>query len=158
MAKEQCFVRGDLRVTVRCAKTGRTIRHIQLKNQITSRGLRALVDMFRQYANSPPSNYRFKEIRVGSGTTPPTRADTALVTPQATIQLLESSTEQSMLADPFEIRIVASLPATDANGVNLCEAAIGMANDEIFARQVHTPIAKTSAVIVDYDWRITFTA
>lgn len=154
MPFESCFARGDLRITLRDARTGAVIRRIQIKNTITAEGLRAMVEVFRQKAD--PEDFRFKEIRVGKGVTPPERSDAALADHVTTIQLVEASTEGSQINDPYEIKILATLERTQANGVSLCEAAIGMMNGSIFARQIHPIITKNEALVIDYDWRISF--
>jgi len=156
---ENCIARGDLRIAVRCVKTGTVIRRLQIKNTITADGLTALVNVFRQ--TDPMVDYRFKEIRVGTGITLPLRSDfdlAAPLIPPVNIALTQESTQTSQTADPFEIRVLATLGADQANGSMLTEAAIGMMNDKIFSRQTHAGIAKNDALVFDYDWRITITA
>ncbi len=76
---------------------------------------------------------------------------------------------------PGELQFIATLGAADANGATLQEAGLftrgsapvptpsdppgtGPGDVRLFARQIHPQVPKTSAISVEYDWRIGFSA
>jgi hypothetical protein len=116
----------------------------------------------RQITNYDPTGNRIATLQVGTGNAPPDRLQTALVAPVAppvALTIGDANVSGSTTADPvYELRILVTLGANDANGNTLQEAALFMANNEMFSRQTHPAIPKSSAIVVDYDWRISITA
>jgi hypothetical protein len=152
-------MRGDLTVRTRDAKSGRILRTFEIRNTITYIGMGNCVQLLSQRVADPaPATLALGSLKVGNGTTPPVRGDTALVdgTP-FTITLTDANKLPNTLG-PFELRIVATLGALDANGKTLSEAGLFAVSGGLFARQIHPAIPKTSAIAIDYDWRISFTA
>lgn len=157
-------MRGDMRVVARDAKTGRVIRRIEIRNTITFICTTALVKLLAQRAADPlPSTFKLTELRVGTGTTPPVRGDTALVTAVPSIDggyvTINDVDKLLTTLDPlFELRNTVTLQAGAANGYTLTEAGLFAADGTMFARQIHPAIPKTAALVIDYDWRIAFSA
>lgn len=93
-----------------------------------------------------------KYIRVGTNNTAPTRSDTALVTEVDNFALTYTF--------PAVDRVVFEgiLPnVSPANGQTLREAGLFNNDAQMFARQIHGDIAKTSAIQLKYIWTIIFT-
>lgn len=152
-------LRGDLTVRLRDAKTGRQLRSYVIRNTVTFVGMGVLVQLLAQRAADPlASSLKIASLRVGNGTTPPVRGDTALVdgTPFS-IPVSDANKTPNVLG-PYELRIVVTLGAGDANGKTLAEAGLFTAGGDMFARQIHPAIVKSAAIAVDYDWRLSFTA
>ena len=174
-------MRGDLRIVVRRVDTGAVHWRYQIRNTITTVGLKSVVSLLAQVTSlTDPKDYQVKYLRVGTGTTPPTRADTnlnAVVTAIGdthpyTLDLLDANKTLTVV-NPFELKLTASIPAGVLNGVTLTEAGLFTRGNalviqppgqylgywpELFARQIHPAILKDPAFVVDYDWRIAFTA
>lgn len=153
-------MRGDLRIRVRDAKTDAVLRRIQIKNTITYKALKALVHLLAQVTGDTVGNFKVTGLHVGTGATPPDRTQTALVTEVAIIALSDVPSEDKFITDsgPYELKILATLEASVGNGNTLQEAGLFLVNGDMMARQVHPGIAKTAAIVIDYDWRIEFTA
>lgn len=152
---------GHLRVIARNAVTGAIVRRISIRNTITYKALDAVVQLISQLTSVTPTDHKIAQLRVGTGTTPPVRGDTALQTQVSAITLTDAN-KVLTVSDPFELKILATLVAgTDSdpfNGVTLSEAGLFTGAGNMFARQIYPGISKTSALVVDYDWRIDFTA
>lgn len=158
---------GTLTIHVREAKTGRVVRTVIKENTITYdagdvlRGL--LAQRTTDYAATQLS---IGSMRFGTSNTAPTRSDTDLYAEVAAIrkQLLDVNKVDGITG---EISFQATLGTADGNGSTFQEAGlftIGAAwnNDvggslQMFARQIHSPIPKTSGFSLDYDWTIQFT-
>lgn len=152
-------MRGDLVVRTRDARTGRVLRSYVIRNTITFVGMGVVAQLLSQRLADPAaSTLKIASLKVGDGVTPPVRGDTVLVdgTP-FTITLSDANKAPNILG-PYELRITATLGAGDANGKTLAEAGLFTAGGGMFARQIHPGIAKTGAIAVDYDWRLSFTA
>jgi hypothetical protein len=157
----QIPIRGDLTVSVRDVKSGRRLRRMEIRNTVTYLGMASLVQLLAQRSADPlPTTFKINELWVGEGNTPPTRGDTALADPLGFAFKVPVTDANKILSltGPFELRIAATLGASSANGKFLREAALYTAVPSIFARQIHPQIEKTSAIAVDYDWRLSFTA
>ena len=159
--KSSIGVQGHLRVTARHAKTGAVVRRISIRNTITYRALDALVQLISQTAAIDPIDHKITALHVGTGTTPPVRGNTALQVDNHIIGLTDSN-KVLTVSDPFELKVLATLEAgvdeDTFNGVTLSEAGLFTVSGNLFARQVHPGIPKTTALVIDYDWRVAFTA
>lgn len=166
-------VRGDLTVKVRSVHSGRILRTFVIRNTVTYLGMGTLVQLLSQRVSppdNPPASLKLAELWVGDGAVAPVRGDTALSMGGAGFRdkiVLTDATKTPNIAGPiYELRLLATLPAsTPANGFTLSEAGLYTAGSlvpvvpqRLFARQIHPAIAKTNAIAIDYDWRISFTA
>lgn len=178
-------MRGDLRIVVRRADSGKVQWRYEIRNTITYVALRGLVNLISQKTTSTPADFAVSYLRVGTGTTPPVRADINLELPAPNAAapftiLLDDAAKFLTVSNPFEMKIVATLGAGDLNGLDLTEAGLLIRGGttatipappvspavylpaptfypELFARQIHPAIPKSGALVVDYDWRISFT-
>ncbi len=166
-------MKGHLRVTVRDAVTGKRLRRIEIRNKITFLAADVLVELVAQRVADPaPSADRIFSMRMGTGNSPASRADTNLGAPVIGKQLDDVN---KITGVPGELEFTATLEQGDANGSTLQEAGLFTAGDagspdpmdtpnttpgspRLFARQIHPPIPKSGAISVDYSWRIAFTA
>jgi hypothetical protein len=179
-------LRGDLRIVVRRADTGEVHWRYEIRNTITYVALRSLVNLISQKTTTTPADYKVAYLRLGTGTTPPVRADINLEFPAPTagapLDIALGDAEKYLtVSNPFEMKIVATLGYLDLNGLSLTEAGLFIrgtttptipapptspaqnAGDlthypELFARQIHPAIPKSISFVIDYDWRIAFTA
>lgn len=179
-------MRGDLRIVVRRADTGAVHWRYEIRNTITFVALKGMVNLIAQKTTTTAADFAVAYLRVGTGNTPPTRADINLVTPapNATTPftlLLDDAAKFLTISNPFEMKIVTTLGTGDLNGFNLTEAGLFIRGGttptspapptspavylpaptfypELFARQIHPTIPKSGAFVVDYDWRIAFTS
>jgi hypothetical protein len=93
-----------------------------------------------------------KFLKVGTSNIAPTRNDTALGGLVDTVALTYT------FPDVDRVQFEGILPnTTPANGSTLREAGLFNNNGNMFARQVHGDIAKTSAIQLKYIWTIIFT-
>ena len=151
------------------------------KNQITNAGREALLELlFQDPAGTvPQQNPNYNQIwslSIGTGTLPPTLADTQLVSPVYTSALNFAGGElvKSVLAPTtYELVISKTIPAgTLADGTEVTEAGIftrGSADGpgvgtwesityrRMYARQAHPVITITSALAITYEWRLGIT-
>jgi hypothetical protein len=180
-------LRGDLRIVVRRADSGAVHWRYEIRNTITYVALKSLVNLISQKTTSTPADFKVAYLRVGTGTTAPVRTDINLQTPApsaaAPLTLVLGDTEKYLtVSNPtFEMKVIATLGAGDLNGLSLTEAGLFIRGGttptspappaspalysgdlthypELFARQIHPAIAKSVAFVVDYDWRVAFTA
>lgn len=176
-------LRGDLRIAIRDAATNEVRWRYEIRNTITYVALKGLVNLISQKGISNPAvdletkvqAYSVAWLRVGTGVTSPTRSDTDLASPVLPWVPLDDSSKYLTVSNPFEMKITATLGTGDANGNALTEAGLFTRGGiiavppgeypvssgyypELFARQIHPVINKTIAFVVDYDWRISFTA
>lgn len=179
-------MRGDLRIVVRYAKSGKEKWRYEIRNTITYVALRGLVNLISQKTTSTPADFKVAYLRLGTGTTPPTRSDINLETPAPntatphTLVLGDAEKFLTVSNPTFEMKVVTTLGAGDLNGLDLTEAGLLIRGGttptipapptspavyagaptfypELFARQIHPAIPKSGAFVVDYDWRIAFT-
>ena len=154
---DKSALRGDLRITVRSAITGASIRRLLIKNTITQKALTAIIRLLAQPTDITLTNYQMTSLHIGTGTAAPTKTQTALSTEVLSLPLAE---ENRIItdSDPFELKILITLGADQGNGNTLTEAGLFLTNNFMFSRQTHPALVKTSALVFDYDWRIEFTA
>jgi len=178
-------LRGDLRIVMRRADTGEIHWRYEIRNTIVYAALKGLVNLVAQKTTlTDPKDYQVAYLRLGTGTTAPVRSNTNLEIP-ATPQppdapsadpytiVLGDLNKVLTISNPFEMKILATLEAGKLNGLALTEAGLFTRGNnlvaqppglyagyypELFARQVHPAIPKSAAFVVDYDWRISFTA
>jgi hypothetical protein len=166
-------MRGDLTIIIRDAKTRKKIRKIEIRNKITFLAADMLVELIAQRtptADPAPAQQRLYSMRMGLSNTPAARSDTNL----GTFEIGKVLTDVNKITGvPGELELTAELEAGEANGVTLQEAGLFTAGTaestsdvpvatpggtRIFSRQIHPAIPKTSAIVLDYSWRIAFTA
>ena len=173
--------RGDLRIVVRRAADNSVQWQYEIRNMITYAGLESMVNLIAQTTAITPLDYKVAYLGVGTGTSSPVRTQTDLVTPamdgSVPYRLALLDANKFLTAAPsFEMKVTATIPATSpVDGVSLTEAglytyggttpisvteypAASGRYPKLFARQVHPAIVKTTALVIDYDWRISFTA
>ncbi len=166
-------MRGDLTIIVRDAKTRKKIRRIEIRNKITFLAADVLIEMLAQRAVDPDPSYDMMfSMRMGLSNTPASRSDTNLGTPEIGKELADVN---KVVGVPGELEFTATLESGDANGVTLQEAGLftrGSAGSptpmdapsdtpgdpHLFSRQIHPAIPKTTAIVLDYSWRIAFTS
>ncbi len=177
-------MRGDLRVVIRDARTGERLRTIEIRNKITFLAADVLVELLAQRATDPqPPSFPIAaaplktpneifSMRMGSSNVPASRADTNLGAFVIGKELLDVN---KVTGVPGELEFIASLGTADANGATLQEAGLFTRGDALtptpsdppgtvpgqprmFARQIHPAVPKTSAISLDYSWRIGFSA
>jgi hypothetical protein len=179
-------LRGDLRIVVRRADSGKIHWRYEIRNTITYVALKGLVNLISQKTTVTPADYAVTYLRLGTGTTPPVRSDINIEIPApsaaAPLDLVLGDAEKYLtVTNPFEMKIITTLGAADLNGLNLTEAGLFIRGTttptipappvspaqytgdlthypELFARQIHPAIPKSAAFVVDYDWRIAFTS
>jgi hypothetical protein len=166
-------MKGVLRITIRDAKTRKRIRRIEIRNKITFLAADVLVELLAQRtADGDPSYMSMFSMRMGLSNTPATRADQNLGTFEIGKELTDSD---KITGVPGELEFTATLESGDANGVTLQEAGLftrgsavtptpedvpgtGTGDVRMFSHQIHPGIPKNSALVLEYSWRIAFTA
>lgn len=179
-------MRGDLSVIVRRAKTGAVHWRYDIRNTITYLALKDMINLLAQLPTSPdgPESFQIAYLGVGGDASlppsPATRTDTDLNVPVLPVygsryfmDLTGGKTLQ--VTGPYELQLTATIPTTDLNGDTLREAGLftkGISSAttpgeypaasgryvELFARQIHPPVLKDPAFVIEYDWRIAFTS
>jgi hypothetical protein len=166
-------IQGVLRVGVKDARTGLYLRRYEIRNKITFLMADVLVELLAQRASDPtPAFDAAFSMRMGASNTPASRSDTNL---GAFVIGKQLNDVNKVTGVPGELQFLAQLDAGDGNGNTLQEAGLFTAGSagsptpsdapgtapgtpRMFARQIHPPIPKSVAVILDYDWRIAFVA
>ena len=177
-------MRGILTVRARDAVSRRLVVQHTVKNMIVNRGFGALVLLLGQTTETgtdmdplivTPDSLRVHRLQVGdsggSPAVPPALTQTGLLDPTP-VELLPVI-ETFMTTSPYEIVARVTLESvTPANGKTLREAGLftkGIVptpappvNPEslprLVARQIHPEIAKTEALVVEYEWHIAVSA
>ena len=129
----------------------------RVNNLITTTGKQTLA---RHFINTIKGNLGF-HIAVGTGTTPPAVADTALVTQQASVAAKTTFLEDSTKA--VTIRVKAEVPPLPENQSPqaLTEAGIllavpGQETKTLYNRVKFAPITRTQATTLNFAWDISF--
>ena len=101
-------------------------------------------------------SFQVNALHVSTGNTAPTAADTDLANTgnAITLTLIDASKTVTVASPLFELALTTTLLAGQGNGLTFCEAGVYLVNGNMIARQVHPGIAKTSALVLDYDWRL----
>ena len=166
-------MKGTLCIVIRNAKTGRRIRRIEIRNKITFLAADMLVELLAQRAiDATPSYNSMFSMRMGTSNTPASRSDTNL----GSFEIGKELTDVNKITGvPGELEFTATLESGDANGITLQEAGLftrgsaatptpsdapgtGVGDVRMFSHQIHPAIPKTSALVLEYSWRIAFTA
>lgn len=156
---------------VRDATTRAPIRRVAIRNKITYLAAEVLVELIAQRASDPaPLGDAIYSMRMGTSTTQPTRADINLGAFAVGIAIGDVG---KVTIAQGEISFIATLESGVGNGFTLTEAGLftgGTAfsvsdtpgttpgTTRMFAHQVYPGIAKSSAIVIDYSWTISFTA
>jgi len=177
---------GDFGVQVFDVSSGtpRRILNIRKKNQITNDGRAALLALMGTgEPGTPPISggtlstadetrraNQIWSIAVGTNPTTPTVTDTLTTMTPVWNQPFTFASECVIVATPpnsYYLNISKTLGTTDANGSTLVEAGILTRGDDdtpassttkaLYARQVHSPIVKTSTMTIQYDWQLGIT-
>jgi len=164
-------MRGTIEMVVRDARTRKPLRRIAIRNKIMYLAADVLVELLAQRATDPaPLGDAIYSMRMGTSTTQPTRADTNLGAFAFGVALGDVG---KVTIAQGAISFVATLESGDANGNTLTEAGLftgGTAfsvsdtpgttpgTTRMFAHQVYAGIAKSSAIVIDYSWTISFTS
>lgn len=147
-------LRGDLTIEITDVRTGRVRRH-HVRNTITYDGLNSSLYLWAQDGINP-ADYRITQLQAGTNSTPPSRGDIAVISSVATVPLVTAN--RAVVPATGELVITATLGTGDANGSTLCEVGLLLANNQLFARQIHPAFLKTSSFTLTYTWRIAVTA
>jgi len=157
---EKMKLRGDLTLTMTNIITGRVTRQ-HIRNTITKDGLNSALHLWSQDTGSP-ADYRIVTLVPGTNAQPPSRGDTAVLSPIASGDWLTlASGNRNLVEATGELIITATLGASQGNvtpPLALCEVGLVMGNGQLFARQVHSAFQKTNAFTLTYTWRIAVTA
>ncbi len=179
MGRMDAALWGDFGMQVFDVSSGtpRRILRIRKKNQITNDGRSALLNLMGIGDATLPipwatvqSENRIWSLSVGTNATPPTVADDAATMADVWSSQFVFPAECQIITSPpnnYYLAISKSLAIGDANGNTLAEAGIftrGDADDpgisvgkSLYARQIHSPIIKTSSMTIQYDWQLGIT-
>ncbi len=164
-------VRGDFYVNVRNVHTNDVIRRYTIKNMIVGSGFAAVIRFLNDGNQDgivtslrPGVGARNAETWEGAlgGETPDT-GDTNIAGPiikngQQVYWDLPIQKEPIISSNTYQLKITATLDGgelTDSfNGVTVKEAGLFLANGDLFSRQIHPAVEKTSDIAIDYEWRI----
>jgi hypothetical protein len=166
--KESLQLFGELTITLYDVKTGRLIRRMQKRNQITNVGRVIVCELLNQWAagttgQANPAYNTIGQLAIGTNNTPPQITDTALLAEAHRAYLDPAAAD--IYTDPvlFEVVVSKLIPAGTATGLIFAEAglftqgATGLIADpdsRLYARQTHPPYTKTATTAVTYDWRL----
>lgn len=152
------YIRGDLQLEIRDALSDSVIKRMAIKNTITYKGLLAPLKLLAQDGITV-GDYRITRLWAGSNGIAPTRSDTALGSPTSTDSVTGGAITLTALNRTIseatsELIITATLGSGRANGTTLREVGLFTANGDMFARQVHPGVEKSSLITVSYTWRL----
>lgn len=151
-------MRGDLQVEVFRSGEARPLRRYAIRNTIVTAGLNSPLYLWSQDTGAP-TDWRFVKLIPGTDGTPPTTGDTNLGAGlSAPDQITLIAANRTVNPSTGELLVTGALTTSQANGQDLREVGIFMGNGQMFARQVHPTITKTSAITVTYTWRIAVTS
>lgn len=135
--------------------SGRLVQSLAIRNTITFDGLNGF--LWRMHV--PSDDHYIDRLIPGTGSTPPSKGDVAMVAPLGSSDQVALTTPNfTMSAATGELVISATLDLTQGNGSTLREVGLRMHNGELFARQVHPGVPKSGLVTVTYTWRIASTS
>lgn len=148
-------------------ETPRRMLRIRKKNQITNDGRTALLNLMGIGDSAAPlwtdvqRDNRIWSLSVGTNPTPPVVVDTLSVMSVVWNDSFTFPAECQIVATPpntYYLAISKTLPAVSAaDGNTLSEAGILTYDNSLYARQIHSPILKTSTMTIQYDWQIGIT-
>jgi hypothetical protein len=162
-------MKGTLVIHVRQGDHGPILRTILKRNTITFDASEVVRQLVAQRATDyAPAELKLASMRFGRSAITPSRYDTNLHDEEPTIrkQLTDAKKIDGLVG---ELLLQATLTTTEGNGNTLQEAGLFVAGAgawdaniggslKSFARQIHGAIAKTSAISLDYNWTLQFTA
>lgn len=161
----QMGLRGLLTVRVRSTITGRVLRTWTKRNTIVYAAGDIIRDLFMQQAAVVASELKLGSMRFGTNNTPPARSDTDLYG-EITSTRYQIVDDDKVNGELGEVIIHASMDGATGNGNTYQEAGLFTAgaawdgnvggNLKCYARQVHSAIAKTSSVALEYEWGLQF--
>ena len=169
MGKSDVGLRGDFGMQVFDVSSGtpRRILRIRKKNQITNDGRTALLNLMGIGDSAAPlwtevqRDKRIWSLSVGTNPTPPAITDTLAVMSAVWNSSFTFPAECQIVATPpntYYLAISKTLPAvSSADGSTLAEAGILTYDNSLYARQIHSPILKTSTMTIQYDWQLGIT-
>lgn len=151
-------------------------RRIQIRNKIMFQAADVILSLLAQrasdYAPNPgqASNDQIYTMRMGTGSTAPTRSDLNLGNPLFGFVMDDFHKVTGL---PGELQFLATMDTTQGNGNTFSEAGLFTKGagagaldapgttvlvPRMFARQIHPAIPKTNVITLSYDWRIAITA
>ena len=167
---------GDFGIQVFDVSSGtpRSILRIKKKNQITNDGRAALLALMGSGGDASGDTARQENqiwsLAVGTNATTPTVTDNFTTMTSVWNEAFTFPAECAIVATPpnsYYLNISKTLGTTDAVGSTLAEAGILTRGDDdtpsssttkaLYARQVHSPILKTSTMTIQYDWQLGIT-
>jgi hypothetical protein len=158
-------VRGDVVVTVRDAVTGARIRRFEIRNTITNLGLGVLVQLLSQRSADPTGkSLSVGFLLIGNGTNAPAVTDVAMGDSAPAVLTLVDGDKTPTISGPYQLTFAVTAGTGVGNGKTLTEAGLWTVgtgsgfsgSSQLVARQLNPAIAKTSAIVVDYVWSISF--
>lgn len=167
--KESLQLFGELTISLYDVKTGRPIRRMQKKNQITNVGRVIVCELLNQWAGGTagqanPDYNTIGYLAIGTNVTPPQITDTALLAEVSRHYLDPAAADIATNAVLFEVVVSKLIAAGIDTGVVFAEAGLftrgqftGLPGDlesRLYARQTHPPYTKTATTAVTYDWRL----
>jgi hypothetical protein len=153
--KLNTHMRGDLQIEVYDVNKQKTIRKHTIRNTITFDGTNSIINLWAQ-DGIDPTDWEIDSLKVGSNSTPPTRADTGLGSLVISKTLGVGNRIKSLPTGELIIQV--QLATTDAVGFTLREAGLFFKNTKLGMRQIFPEIVKTSALTVAFTWRLGVTA
>ena len=147
-------VRGDLCIVARDSGSGEVVRRIEIRNKVLTAGVQLLADLL-SYPTAVADG-RIREVQLGTSSTAPTIGDTAITAPVS----VPLTGTVSVAAGAATLKLTGTMASGTGNLVTYQEAGLfaGPTAAIMFARQVFPGLYKTNALVLDIDWRITFTA
>ncbi len=147
MRSSKASARGVLKLTITNTATGEVTTDVGY-NKLTNAFMQRIVDAFRQ---SPPPDDVIIKVGVGEGDAEPEPTDTGLTNEFIKpVSNIDSDT-------PFEIVFDFTIQSGDANGLVITEFGLFTGAEVLMARRTRPPLTKTSDIVIDGTWTISFT-
>lgn len=150
---------GSIQLDVRDVRyPNRVPRRFATFNTIVYNGMNSPLYLWSQDTGSP-TDWRLVKLIPGTNGTPPTYGDPGLGAPLgAPDEMNLTASNRAVVPTVGELVITATLGTGQGNGNTLREVGLFMGNNQMFARQVHPDVPKTSSITVTYTWRIAITS
>lgn len=149
------------------------------KNQITNDGRLVLLQLLSQVAGgsavqAQPELGQIWSLSIGDGVIPPHAAQTSLISPVWTGQLIVASGERSYVPGLFQVLVHKEVSVGDATGETFAEAALFTRGDQdvpdptyptwevipnrvMYSRQIFPSFVKGATMSVVFDWTLGIT-